>query len=173
MDTQVGRVLEWRGGERKAGYQQLTVWLKAEVKHLIEDFAAQRRQDLAEVISEAIQAYAGQPRGQVPVEYVDAATVRRLVAEYVQDLGGGGAQAPVVDAPRKPPATGTLSPTLLRGEHGWLIQAVRVAARDRARFTCANLAKQINYSHDSVRKTLQYLVEKGEVRKKGTEIGGT
>jgi hypothetical protein len=168
MDTQVQRVVEWREQKRKAGYQPLTVWLKAEVKHLIEDLASQRRQDLAEVVSEAIRMYAGQHRSPVVPDYVDAATVRRLVAEYVQALGGGVAQAPVLEAPRKPPATGALSPTLLRGEHGWLIQAVRVAARALPRFTCAQMAKQVNHKHSSVIKTLQYLVEKGEISKKGT-----
>ena len=41
MDTQVLRVAAWREQKRKAGYQPLTVWLKAEVKHLIEDLASQ------------------------------------------------------------------------------------------------------------------------------------
>ena len=64
MDTQVQRVVQWREQKRQAGYQPLTVWLKAEVKHLIEDLAVQRRQDPAQVIAEAIQAYAGMHRRQ-------------------------------------------------------------------------------------------------------------
>ena len=55
MDTQVLRVAAWREQKRKAGYQPLTVWLKAEVKHLIEDLASQSRQEIAEVVSEAIR----------------------------------------------------------------------------------------------------------------------
>ena len=66
MDTQVLRVAAWREQKRKAGYQPLTVWLKAEVKHLIEDLASQSRQEIAEVVSEAIRVYAGQHRSPVP-----------------------------------------------------------------------------------------------------------
>ena len=46
--------------------------------------------EIAEVVSEAIRVYAGQHRSPVPLEYVDAATVRRLVAEYVQDHADRG-----------------------------------------------------------------------------------
>ena len=102
MDTQVQRVVQWREQKRQAGYQPLTVWLKAEVKHLIEDLAVQRRQDPAQVIAEAIQAYAGMHRPPAPPEYVDAPTVRRLVVEYVQELTAIG-QLPPAPAPDVPP----------------------------------------------------------------------
>ena len=62
MDTQVQRVVQWREQKRKAGYRPLTVWLKAEVKHLIEDLASQRRQEPAQVVGAAIRAYAGHGR---------------------------------------------------------------------------------------------------------------
>ena len=97
MDTQVQRVAEWREQKRKAGYQPLTVWIKAEVKHLAEDLASQRRQEIAEVVSEAIRLYAGQQRPDS--DYVTVATMRRLMAEYVRDLGGSVGPDPAAPLP--------------------------------------------------------------------------
>ena len=127
MDTQVQRVVQWREQKRQAGYQPLTVWLKAEVKHLIEDLAVQRRQDPAQVIAEAIQAYAGMHRPPAPPEYVDAPTVRRLVVEYVQELTAIGQlpPAPAPDAPSPPRLPEERPAVLLRGEYGWVVQAAR------------------------------------------------
>jgi hypothetical protein len=169
MDTQVLRVTEWREQKRKAGYQPLTVWLKADVKHLIEDLASQRRQDLAEVVSEAIRTYAGQQRTPVPVEYVDAASVRRLVAEYMQDLGREVSPVPAPDVPRSAPhLPEEPSSVLVRGEYGWIVQAVRTEARGMGRFTCQTMAKRLGTPSKNVLKTLYAMAKRGELIKKGT-----
>jgi hypothetical protein len=170
MDTQVQRVVQWREQKRQAGYQPLTVWLKAEVKHLIEDLAVQRRQDPAQVIAEAIQAYAGMHRPPAPPEYVDAPTVRRLVVEYVQELTAIGQlpPAPAPDVPLPPPRLPEeRSAVLLRGEYGWVVQAVRAAARELVRFTCEQMARHIDYNPDNVHSTLKHLTKRGELSKKG------
>jgi len=166
MDTQVGRVLEWREQKRKAGYQPLTVWLKADVKHLIEDLASQRRQDLAEVISAAIRAYSGVHQKHPEPAPVDAATVRRLVAEYVEELSAGPAPvAPVSDVPLPTPRM--QDAVLMRGEYGWLVQAVRTAARELGRFTGQQMARHVNVKVDHAHGTLRHLARRGELIKKG------
>ena len=167
MDTQVQRVVQWREQKRQAGYQPLTVWLKAEVKHLIEDLASQRRQDLAEVISEAIQAYAEAHSTPAKPEYVDAPTVRRLVAEYVRDLGGQISQDLAAEAPRGSPQS-PASSVLLPGEYGWRIQAIREAAPHLHRFTCATMARHLGTKPKTILKTLYQMANDGELIKKGT-----
>jgi hypothetical protein len=57
MSEQSERVLAWREKKRQEGYQPLTIWLKADIKHRMEDLAFQRRQDLAEMLTDAFLAW--------------------------------------------------------------------------------------------------------------------
>jgi hypothetical protein len=168
MDTQVQRVGEWREQKRRQGYRPLTVWLQADVKHLIEDLAAQYRQDPAQVVSAAIRAYAVQHSVRPTPEYVDVSTVRRLIQEHMSILAASEMpQEPGLAAPPSPRAADTLSPVLLPGEYGGTIQAVRRAAEHLGRFTCAQLARHISYKNSNVFAALRSLVKTGEVVKKG------
>src|SRR4029453_2755741 len=166
MDTEVCRVLEWREAKRKAGYQSLTVWLKADVKHLIEDLASQRRQDLAEVISDAIRGYSGVHQKPPEPAPVDTATIRRLVAEYVEELSTGPQAPPPVAAgplpkPRMPDVV------LIRGGDGLLLPAVRTAGRKLGRVTGEQMARHLNVQVDNAHGTLRHLAKRGELIKKG------
>ena len=169
MDTQVQRVVQWREQKRQAGYQPLTVWLKAEVKHLIEDLAVQRRQDPAQVIAEAIQAYAGMHRPPAPPEYVDAPTVRRLVVEYVQELTAIGQlpPAPAPDVPLPPPRLPEERPRCCCAGSMAGLSRLCAAARELVRFTCEQMARHIDYNPDNVHSTLKHLTKRGELSKKG------
>src|SRR5262245_41267480 len=137
MDTQVQRVVAWREQKRQEGYRRLTVWLKAEVKTLIEDPAARDRQDPAQAVSVAIQAYTGSHSIEPPPNYLDRETAVRLIQEQLRMFASQlTTQTPISDAPESSPAPEAISPQLLPGEYGATIQAVRTVARELGRFTC-------------------------------------
>src|SRR5262245_50652233 len=125
MDTQVERVKTWRAEKRREGYQPLTVWLKADVKHRIEDLAAQRRQDLGQVVTEMVLAY-GYARYVGPSE---VETVHRIVDERLALLVSQ--MGPLAPVPNETSPSPPLAPTplLLPGEHGAQIQALRRVAK--------------------------------------------
>ena len=96
--------------------------------------------------------------------------MRRLVVEYVQELTAIGQlpPAPAPDVPLPPPRLPEeRSAVLLRGEYGWVVQAVRAAARELVRFTCEQMARHIDYNPDNVHSTLKHLTKRGELSKKG------
>jgi hypothetical protein len=156
MDTQVERVNAWREQKRRDGYQPMTIWIKAKVKHTIEDLASQRRQDLGEVVTAAVEALTG---GKAPAAET-VRTVRELVAESLAAL------APGLLSPGPPTP---LPPTdaLLPGERGAQTQAIRAAAVQLGRFTCAAMAKQVGSKSNNIIKTLSHLVDQGELVKEG------
>jgi hypothetical protein len=165
MDTQVERVLAWREQKRRDGFQPLTVWLKAEIKHQIEDVAAQRRQDLGQVITEAIVAY----YGAGPTVPFDVQTVSRLIDERLAALAPRlGPPPPSSDEQPASPVPLARPPGLSRGEYGEVAQAVRRGAQALQRFTNNGLARHIDRDPRSVASSVKRLVQKGALRKQGT-----
>jgi hypothetical protein len=61
---------------RQKGYQPLTVWLPAAIKHDMEDLAYQRHQDLSALLVDAFQAW-------VPVATVDEPAGTRILKKLV------------------------------------------------------------------------------------------
>jgi hypothetical protein len=158
-------VVAWREQKRREGYQPLTVWLKADVKHKIEDLAAQRREDLGQVITEAIIAY----DGAGPAAPVEAPALYRLIDERLAALLPSLLhQAPAVSEQTGPAAPLELAPVLLRGEYGELTHAVRRAAQELRRFTHGGIVTHIGRDRRSIASSLKRLVQKGALRKKGT-----
>src|SRR5262245_30485709 len=147
MDSQVERARAWREQKRRDGYLQMTVWVKPDIKHRIEDLAAQHRQDLGEVVTDMVQAY-GYARYVGPAE---VHTGHRLIDErlalFGQQLAAQMDERVLALAPQEgeTPATPAplRSPILLPGEHGAQIQALRRASKDLERFTLPQLAKHL------------------------------
>jgi hypothetical protein len=162
MDTEVQRVTEWRKQKRREGYRQLTVWLKAEIKHQIEDLAAVRRQELGEVITEAVLAL-GEDR---PAAWVDALTVHRLIDERLAALLPRlPAQA---SAPAEPDVAGTMAPVTLEGEYGDVIEAVRLTAAKLGRFTNSTMTRVlVGRAPKTISSALFRLVQRGELTRRG------
>jgi hypothetical protein len=161
MDTQVQRVVAWREQKRRDGYQPLTVWLQADIKHRIEDLAAERRQDLGQVLTEMVLAY-GYARYVGPTE---VETVHRIVDERLALLVSQmGTLAPV---PSQAPHATPLTPDalLLPGEHGAQIQALRRVAKDLKRFTLPKIAREIGVNPRNIYTNARKLVQNGEWHK--------
>lgn len=154
MLTPVERVQTWREQKRREGYLPLTVWLKPEVKHQIEDLAAARHEDLGQVITVALGAFAAAQ----PVDRTLNRTVRQLVREALADLVPPLSPPPAIPEP-VPRAT-----TLLPGEYGALVGAVRAMAAQLRRFTCPGIAHHIGVHRKKVAPTLRHLVSRGELR---------
>jgi len=167
MDTQVQRVVAWREQKRRDGYQPLTVWLKADIKHRIEDLAAQRRQDLGQVVTEMVLAY-GYARYVGPSE---VETVHRIVDERLTQLvaqlgtlAPGPSETPLDPGPA-PATPRTPDALLLPGEHGAQIQALRRVAKALGRFTLPKIAREIGVSPRNIYTNARKLVQNGEWHK--------
>src|SRR2546423_1622260 len=158
MDTQVQRVGAWRAQKRHEGYHPFTAWVKAEIKHRMEDLAAQRREDLGQVITEAIIGYYGAgPGATVEAPALWRAIDERLAAVLPSLLH----QAPAVSEHTGPAAPLEVTPTLLRGEYGELAQVVRRAAQDLKRFTLGGIGAHTGRDKRGIAKSLTRLARKG------------
>src|SRR5262245_5405520 len=101
METQVQRVITWREQKRRQDYQPLTIWLKSDVKHMTEDLAAQRRQDLKKIITLGILALKEEQSKRVKSDQPDYPLLRRLIDErlavqipaYVQQMAADATPA--------------------------------------------------------------------------------
>ena len=164
MTTAAQHVQAWRDQKRRDGYVPMTVWLKPSTKRAIEDLAHRRREDSGQVIAEAILIMSGTEGLPSQAAYTDVPTVLRLIDERLGLLTPHQAYPVTAPASRAIP----LSPVLSRGEYGWKIQAVRIAAQELRRFTCTAMAKHLHDTESHTFATLRSLVKKGELIKKGT-----
>jgi hypothetical protein len=55
MPDPTERTQTWRAQKKKAGFQPLTIWVKAEVKHRAQDLCFQRRIELGEIFTEGVK----------------------------------------------------------------------------------------------------------------------
>jgi hypothetical protein len=97
--------MAWREEKRKAGYQPLTIWVKADVKHRLEDLAFLRRKDLGEIVTEALHAW--QPATAGRGVRTDDARIKELVRAEVAALLHQGQSS---SAPERTPDTATPPP---------------------------------------------------------------
>jgi hypothetical protein len=155
------RMGPWREQKRREGYRSLTVWLKADIKHLLEDLAAERREDVGQVITAALHALAGaRPRGSQPAG-VDYQTVQRMLdardAQLLAALGGQERPSPPVAHLPQPRDQA----------YGWLTRTMEQVAPQLGRFTNAQLAHAVQGRSSNVHSALQRWLAQGKVRREG------
>jgi hypothetical protein len=102
MSEASARTLAWREEKRKAGFQPLTIWVKADVKHRLEDLAFLRRKDLGEIVTEALNAW--QPASAGRGTRTDDTRIRELIRAELAALHHQG-QSPSL--PERTPDTAT------------------------------------------------------------------
>jgi hypothetical protein len=123
---------------RQKGYQPLTVWLPASVKHDMEDLAYQRHQDLSALLVEAFQAWApvatmDEPAGTRILKKVVAEEVARALRSALplaQDPSPMAALEAPVDAPPPYGIRHSITPALLQ-----------VLVNERARYPALTFEK--------------------------------
>jgi hypothetical protein len=161
VDSQVQRVVQWREQKRRAGYQPLTVWLKTDIKHRIEDLAAQQRVDCGQVVTTAIltltQATAKRQAPAPP----DYRLLERLIDERL------AVKLPPLLQQEPSPEALALEALPRLGEWGALRKAVQVAARKLRRFRMTQMAREVGAQPSQVWRVLKLLVKKGELHRSG------
>jgi hypothetical protein len=159
-ERQEHRMIAWREQKRQEGYHQVTVWLKADMKHLLEDLASQRREDLSETMTAAIVALAGATPARPRQAGPDYTVIRRMMEEFWAEKCG----EPPPQAPLTPVTAGR---QLKDPTYGSLTQAVYAMGPKLGRFSNAQMARAIGGNRSSVHHVLINAHAKGHVQKSG------
>jgi hypothetical protein len=149
METPVQRVLAWREQKRRQGYQPMTIWLTAAVKHRMEDLAAQRREDLGALLTAAFEAWLPARRGGSAPPTLDALVrqkVEETMATHWRRVRAG-------------------LPSPLETEPEALQRAVEQTARRLGQFTATQMVEHLGSTHAQVRPILDLLRTQGILRK--------
>jgi hypothetical protein len=78
------RTLAWREQKRQDGYQPVTIWIPATVKNALVNLAFTRHQDLSELITEALQAWAPTKGGKT-VAFTETRQVEALIDRKIKE----------------------------------------------------------------------------------------